>query len=103
MKISEYYEYYLTLHQNHMCRRLHFLGQIATILFVYYALTSGHFYYLIMAPFIVYPFAWGGHLIYEKNKPLAWEGKKDYGLTTLKAKACDWIMFKDILIGKLSI
>jgi hypothetical protein len=56
---------------------------------------------LILAPFVVYPFAWAGHLFFEKNKPLAWDGAKDYGKTTLKAKVCDWIMFKDILTGKI--
>jgi hypothetical protein len=34
MTFKEYYEHYLTLHQNKWCRRLHVLGQSATITFV---------------------------------------------------------------------
>ena len=103
MNLNEYYKYYLSLHKNHMCRRMHFLGQIATLLFVYYIFTSYNWLLLFLVPLIVYPFAWTGHLLYEKNKPLAWKGKNDYGWTTLKSKISDWIMFKDIIIGRLSI
>ena len=103
MGIEEYYKFYLSLHQKHMCRRMHFLGQITTLLFVYYIFVSYNWFLFVLAPFIIYPFAWIGHLRYEKNKPLAWKGTKDYGWTTLKAKFCDWIMFKDIILGKLSI
>ena len=103
MNLDEYYQYYLTLHTNHLCRRMHFIGQCATIFFTVFVLYNWYWYLIPLIPFIIYPFAWLGHLYFEKNKPLAWEGKKDYGLTTLKAKICDWIMFKDILIGRLSI
>ena len=34
LTFSEYYEHYLTLHQNKWNRRLHVVGQIATICFV---------------------------------------------------------------------
>jgi len=98
---QEYYEFYLTLHQNKWCRRLHVIGQLITILYVTFCVLSSQWLLLILAPFVVYPFAWSGHLFFEKNKPLAWEGKKDYGWTTLKAKVCDWIMLKDILLGKI--
>jgi len=94
--MKEYYRYYLSLHQNHLCRRMHFLGQLTTLMFIVSVVSSGKLILLFFAPFIVYPFAWTGHHFFEKNKPLAWEGKKDFGLTTLKAKVCDWIMFKDI-------
>jgi len=101
MTMSEYYTFYLSLHQNKWCRRFHFLGQITTIMFVSGCLYFQWYWLLLAAPFVVYPFAWVGHLVFEKNRPLAWDGIKDGGITTLKAKACDWIMFKDILIGKL--
>jgi hypothetical protein len=47
----------------------------------------------------VYPFAWSGHFIFEQNTPLSWKG----GKITLLAKLCDWIMFKDILLGKFRV
>ena len=103
MDLKEYYQYYLTLHQNKKNRALHFLGQCATITYVTTVVYHQAWLLLLVAPFIVYPFAWSGHRIFEKNKPLALEGVKDGGKTTLKAKACDWLMFFNILRGKLSI
>jgi len=94
--IKEYYKYYLSLHQNHMCRRMHFLGQIATILFVMFIITNQYWILAPLIPFIVYPFAWTGHYRYEKNRPAAFSDP-------IKAKISDWIMFKDIIFGKLSI
>ena len=48
----------------------------------------------VLLPFIVYPFAWSGHFFFEKNKPAAFSDP-------VKAKLCDWIMFKDMILGKL--
>tara|TARA_R110002153_G_scaffold40235_10_gene115223 strand:+ start:733 stop:981 length:249 start_codon:yes stop_codon:yes gene_type:complete len=82
---------------------MHFLGQWTTIYFTYFVIVNSYWLLAPLIPFIIYPFAWTGHLYFEKNKPLAWEGRKDGGKSTIKAKICDWIMFKDIMIGKLSI
>lgn len=90
----EYYQYYLTLHQNRINRRLHMLGNLLTLLYVFWVLTSQSLFLLILAPFIIYPFAWAGHLYFEKNKPAAWS-------RPLLAKVCDWVMMKDVLTGKL--
>lgn len=49
---------------------------------------------MLAAPFIVYPFAWFGHFYYEKNKPAAFSDP-------IKSKICDWLMFKDIITGKI--
>jgi len=90
----EYYEYYLTLHQNIWNRRLHFLGQVATISYVFSCVYFSFYLGLILTPFIVYPFAWSGHFYFEKNKPAAFS-------RPLWAKACDWVMIKDMLTGKI--
>ena len=103
MNISQYYKYYLTLHKHPKCKLLHFIGQWVTILFTIFVLYNWYWFLIPLIPFVVYPFAWSGHLYFEKNKPLAWDGVKDGGKTTLKAKLCDWIMFKDILLGRLKI
>jgi len=94
--INEYYNYYLTLHQNPKTRLLHFIGQVVTIMFTLYILYNGWFYLTLVIPFIIYPFAWSGHYFFEKNKPAAFSNP-------LYAKLSDWIMFKDILLGRLSI
>tara|TARA_B100000963_G_scaffold229485_1_gene200151 strand:- start:1448 stop:1738 length:291 start_codon:yes stop_codon:yes gene_type:complete len=94
MTFSEYYEHYLTLHTNKWCRRLHVLGQLFTIAFVVLVINYSLYPLLILGPFIVYPFAWSGHFYFEKNKPAAFS-------RPIWAKACDWIMLKDILIGRI--
>jgi len=94
MTFKEYYKYYLTLHQNKWTRRLHVLGQLATIAFTSFIITNWHWYLIPMIPFIVYPFAWSGHYFFEKNKPAAFKNP-------LWAKACDWIMLKDWILGRV--
>jgi len=100
-KFNEYYKYYLSLHQNKWCRRFHVLGQLATISFITLCVIKAFWILLCFSPFVVYPFAWIGHLAFEKNNPLAWKGFEDYGRSALKAKACDLIMFKDWILGKV--
>ena len=90
----EYYEHYLTLHQNKWCRRLHVLGQLFTIAFIYLTISQALWPLLLLSPFIVYPFAWTGHYVFEKNEPAAFKNP-------LWAKACDWVMLKDIITGKI--
>ena len=94
MTFNEYYQHYLSLHQNKWCRRLHILGQAATIMALAAVLYTQTWLLLLAVPFVVYPFAWTGHFVFEKNEPAAFSHP-------LWAKACDWIMLKDILTGKL--
>ena len=94
MTFKEYYKYYLTLHQNKWNRRLHALGQLLTLLFIALVIQERQWLLLFVAPLIVYPFAWSGHFFFEKNKPAAWSNP-------LWAKACDWLMLRDMLKGKL--
>ena len=101
MNLQKYYEHYLSLHQNKWNRRLHVIGQFATLVFIGLCVQEQEWFLLFLAPLIVYPFAWLGHLFFEKNRPLAWKGKQDYGATTLKAKMCDIIMFRDWILGRI--
>ena len=94
MKFTEYYQHYLTLHQNKWCRRLHVLGQLATILTAMYIFYTQTWWLLLALPFVVYPFAWSGHFFFEKNEPAAFSHP-------LWAKACDWVMLKDMITGKV--
>jgi len=91
---KEYYQYYLTLHKNRWNRRLHVVGQFVTVLYFCVCIANSYWLALLATPFVVYPFAWSGHAFFEKNKPAAWS-------RPLWAKACDWVMIKDILIGKI--
>jgi hypothetical protein len=94
--LEEYYQYYLSLHQNKTCRLLHFLGQLTTIAYTVWVLWNWYWYLIPFIPFIIYPFAWSGHYLFEKNEPAAFKDP-------VKAKISDWMMFRDILRGKVKI
>ena len=94
MELSEYYKHYLTLHQNKWNRRMHVIGQIATLCYLYLCLTVLPLYVILITPFIIYPFAWTGHFVFEKNKPAAFSNP-------LYAKISDWIMLKDWILGRI--
>ena len=96
MTISQYYKYYLTLHEHPKCRLLHFIGQWMTIIFMSFVIYKKLWLFLIISPFIIYPFAWSGHYFFEKNTPAAFKNP-------LYAKLSDWIMFKDILLFRVKI
>ena len=96
MKFNTYYREYLLLHKNKNCRRLHFIGQWVTIIFTITILKYEIWYLIPFIPFVIYPFAWSGHYFFEKNEPAAF-------VNPIYAKISDWIMFKDILIGRIKI
>ena len=94
--LKEYYQYYLTLHKNKTCRRLHALGQLVTVVFLTIVLYTCTWYLLPLTPVVVYPFAWSGHYFFEKNTPAAFSNP-------LWAKACDWMMLRDMLTGRIEL
>ena len=94
--MKEYYKQYLKLHKNKTCRLLHFVGQLATIAFTIWVLYEWHWYLIPVIPFVVYPFAWSGHYLFERNEPAAFHDP-------VKAKIADWMMFRDILLGRIKI
>ena len=96
MDLKEYYKAYLSLHKHPKTRLLHFLGQWVTISFIIMVLYNNLWYLIPLIPFVVYPFAWSGHYFFEKNEPAAFSDP-------IKAKLCDWMMFRDIIIGRLKI
>ena len=75
---------------------LHALGQLVTLDAIFFVLYTKIWLLFLVVPFVIYPFAWAGHFFFEKNKPAAFS-------RPLWAKACDWIMLKDILLGKIKI
>ena len=94
-----YYKNYLYLHRHPKCRLLHFIGQWITIFFTIFVLYNWYWYLIPLIPFVIYPFAISGHILFgEKgDKP----SFKKMGF--VQAKISDWIMFKDIMLGRLKI
>lgn len=92
---KEFYPYYLSEHQNPTCRRLHFLGSLLIIVLILTAVVQQQYTMLWFIPVIGYGFAWVGHFFFEHNKPATFK----YPFYSLWG---DWVMFKDMLIGKIA-
>ena len=91
---AEFYPFYLGEHQDRVCRRLHFAGSaLVVILLIVFFLTLD-WRVIILLPVAGYGFAWAGHFFFEKNQPATFK----YPFYSL---AGDWVMFKDMLTGKL--
>jgi len=91
---SEFYPYYLSEHQNLVCRRLHFVGSLLILCVFAYSFTTQQWQWLILLPFLGYGFAWVGHFFFEHNRPATFT----YPFYSFLA---DWVMFKDILLGRI--
>jgi hypothetical protein len=91
---SEFYPFYLSEHSNIACRRLHFVGSALVLAILTYSLVSQNWPALAVLPFVGYGFAWAGHFFFEKNRPATFT----YPLYSFLG---DWVMFKNIITGKL--
>lgn len=91
----EFYPYYLAEHANRTCRRLHFIGSalVLLVLGLVLARVLGP-WWLLAVPVIGYGFAWVGHFFFEHNRPATFRNPW-YSL------AGDWVMFRDILLGRI--
>ena len=91
----EFYPYYLSEHRDPTCRRLHFVGSLLIVVLIV-AVIAGALspWWLLAIPVIGYGFAWVGHFFFEHNRPATFT----YPVYSLIG---DWVMFKDILTGKI--
>ncbi|WP_298188052.1 Mpo1-like protein [uncultured Pseudomonas sp.] len=92
---AEFYPYYLQEHSNSTCRRLHFVGTALVLSILAYVFATGSLNLLIALPFVGYGFAWVGHFFFEHNKPATFR----YPRWSLMG---DFVMFKDMLIGRVA-
>jgi hypothetical protein len=91
----EFYPFYLNEHRDPTCRRLHFVGSALIVVLV--ALVIARLlapWWLLAVPLVGYGFAWVGHFFFERNRPATFT----YPLYSLIG---DWVMFKDILTGRI--
>ncbi|AGA74724.1 DUF962 domain-containing protein [Pseudomonas plecoglossicida] len=93
---AEFYPYYLGEHSNPTCRRLHFVGTSLVIALLAYTIGSGKWLLLLALPVFGYGFAWVGHFFFEKNRPATFTHP-------LYSLIGDFVMFRDILLGKISL
>lgn len=91
-----FYPFYLSEHANRTSRRLHFLGSCGVLALLAVALATGRWGFALAALVCGYGFAWVGHFFFEKNRPATFR-HPFYSL------AGDWVMFVDILRGKVRL
>lgn len=92
----EFYPFYLSEHANKVSRRLHFIGSCGVLVLVGVAIARGNPWWLLPALLCGYGFAWVGHFFFEKNRPATFKHP-------LYSFVGDWVMFKDILTGKVRL
>ncbi|TZF90030.1 DUF962 domain-containing protein [Cognatilysobacter lacus] len=92
----EFYPYYLGEHRHPVSRRLHFAGSCGVLLLALAAIVLRDARWLIAAPICGYGFAWVGHFFFEKNRPATFR----HPLYSLMG---DWMMFADVLRGRVRL
>lgn len=70
------------------------MGSTLVLLLLAYSVTTASWGYLLLLPVVGYGFAWVGHFFFEKNKPATFT----YPWYSFMG---DWVMYKDILTGKI--
>lgn len=92
---KEFYPFYLQQHENSVCRKLHFIGILLGVVFFFTVLIVIKNYWLLPLSLAWgYALGWIGHFFFEKNKPATFEYPR-YSFMG------DFVMFKDLLIGKI--
>ena len=93
---AEFYPFYLSQHQNQTCRRLHFVGSTLGLLGLGAAVVTGKKRYVAAGIVAGYGWAWVGHFFFEHNKPATFK----YPLYSFMG---DWVMYKEMLTGKIPL
>ncbi|KAG2393884.1 hypothetical protein C9374_003648 [Naegleria lovaniensis] len=87
---SEFYPFYISQHQNPVCRLLHVIGTFSGACVLGYCISMKKFWLMPTALLIGYGFAWIGHFVFEKNKPATFT----YPLWSFMG---DWKMMFEVL------
>lgn len=91
---DEFYPFYLQEHSNRTSRRLHFTGTSIGLLFLLHAFATLNFWWLLAGLVQGYAWAWAGHFFFEHNRPATFTHP-------LYSFLGDWVMWKEILTGKI--
>ena len=90
----EFYPFYLGEHSHRTSRRLHFVGTSLVIGCLVALAVTRNPAWILGALACGYGFAWVGHFFFEKNRPATFKHP-------FYSFAGDWVMFKDILTGRI--
>jgi len=93
---ADFYPFYLSQHADRTCRRLHFAGTTLGLVALLHAFSTLNFWWLLAGLVAGYAFAWVGHFFFEKNRPATFTHP-------LYSFMGDWVMWKEILTGKIRL
>jgi hypothetical protein len=91
---KDFYPFYLGEHSNQTCRRLHFAGTTIGLVCLLLAISTLNFWWVLVGVVQGYAWAWVGHFFFEHNRPATFT----YPRWSFMG---DWVMWKDILTGKI--
>jgi hypothetical protein len=91
---AAFYPCYLSEHSDRTCRRLHFIGTSIGLACALHAFSTLNFWWLLVGVVQGYAWAWIGHFFFEHNKPATFRHP-------LYSFIGDWMMWKEILTGKI--
>jgi hypothetical protein len=91
---GEFYPFYLSEHTHRVSRRLHFFGSLGGLWCLLQSVSDAQPLWLLAGLIWGYSLAWVGHFAFEKNKPASFK-QPFYSFLG------DWVMFKDMLTGKI--
>ena len=91
---GEFYPFYLSQHANRTCRRLHFVGTTLGLAALLHAISTLNFWWLLVGIVQGYAWAWVGHFFFEHNRPATFKYPRWSFIG-------DWVMWKEILTGKI--
>jgi hypothetical protein len=66
---AEFWPYYLREHANPLTRALHAGGTVAGVVVLAWGLVVGPLWLVLVALLVGYGFAWGSHVLVERNRP----------------------------------
>lgn len=92
----EFYPFYLSEHADRTCRRLHFVGTTLVVACLLAALWTRNAWWLGAALLAGYGFAWIGHFFFEHNRPATFRHP-------IYSFIGDWVMYKDLLTGRIPL
>jgi len=93
---KKFYPYYLSEHKLRINKILHIIGSLTSLIFMISTIYIEKYKYIPISILCGYACAWIGHFIFEKNKPATFK----YPIYSFIG---DWVMLKDVLIGKVKL
>ena len=92
---AQFYPFYLSQHESQLCRRAHFIGSSSALAALAQFAVSLDPWWLLFALVSGYGAAWVGHYFFENNRPATFSHP-------LYSFMGDWVMYWQMLTGKLS-